>query len=233
MPHLKRFKAPKFWRVPVKKRTWVVKPRAGPHKKFECIPLLVLVRNILNLADTGKDARKIIKAKEILIDGKPKRDPKYPVGLFDVVEIPKLKKCYRVVPVSDGLSLIEIPKKEAKNKIYRINNKTVIRGGLLQLNLHDGKNIIVKKDVYKTGDSVFMDLTSQKILKHIKLEKGSLGIIIGGQNKGEVAKVKEVIETRSREPNKVLCEKKGKGFEAIKDYVFVVGKKKPVIKVKA
>ncbi|NCN39534.1 MAG: 30S ribosomal protein S4e, partial [Candidatus Aenigmarchaeota archaeon] len=42
-------------------------------------------------------------------------------------------------------------------------------------------------------------------------------------------KIKDIIPTRSREPNKVVCEKDGKEFEAIKDYVFIVGKTKPVI----
>ena len=226
--------------MPKKERTWVVRPRPGPHKKFECIPLLILVRDILKLVDTGKDARKIIKAKEILIDGKPRRDHKYPVGLFDVIEIPKLKKQYRVIPTHVGLDLVEIPKNEAKLKLCRINEKTMVKGRLLQLNLHDGKNIITEKKptkkkakegVYNTGDSVLIEVPTQKMIKHIKMEKGMLVIIVGGQNMGELIKIKEVIKTRSREPNKVICEKKGKEFEAIKDYVFVIGKAKPLIKV--
>jgi small subunit ribosomal protein S4e len=90
---------PRFWRVPKKERTWVVSPRPGPHKKFECIPLLIIVRDILKIVDNAKDAKKIIKSREIFVDGKPRRDHKYPVGLFDVVEIPKLRKQYRVVLV--------------------------------------------------------------------------------------------------------------------------------------
>ena len=226
--------------MPKKRSTWVVRPRPGPHKKFESIPLLILVRDILKLVDTGKDARKIIKAKEILVDGKPRRDQKYPVGLFDVVEIPKLKKQYRIIPTHAGLDLLEIPNNEAKLKLCRINRKTMVKGRSLQLNLHDGKNIITGKkttkkkakgDVYNTGDSVLIEVPSQKMIKHVKMEKGMLAIIVSGQNMGEVIKIKEVIKTRSREPNKVVCEKKGREFEAIKDYVFVIGKAKALIKV--
>lgn len=211
-------------------------PRPGPHKKFESIPLLILVRDVLKLVDTGKDAKKIIKTKEIFIDGKARNDHKYPVGLFDVVEIPKLGKQYRIVPSHKGLDILEISKKEAKLKICRINGKTMIKGKILQLNLHDGKNILIKKekkvkDVYKTGDSLSIEIPSQKITEHIKMEKGSSAVLIGGQNIGEVVKIKDVIETKSREPNKVICGTKEKDFEAIKDYVFVVGKTKPVIKL--
>ena len=234
--HLKRRRAPKFWRVPRKEKTWVVSPRPGPHKKFESIPLLILIRDILKLVDTGKDAKKIIKAKEIFVDGKARNDHKYPVGLFDVVEIPKLGKQYRVVPTHKGLDIVEIQKKEAKLKICRINDKTMIRDGVLQLNLHDGKNILIKKekktkDVYKTGDSLSVEIPRQKIIEHIKMEKGSSAVLIGGQNIGELVKIKDVIKTKSREPNKVICQTKEKEFEAIKDYIFVVGKTKPVIKL--
>jgi len=223
--------------VPRKERTWVVSPRPGPHKKFESIPLLIIVRDILKLADNGSEAKKIIKAKEIMVDGKPRIDHKYPVGLFDVVAIPKLNKQYRVVPTKDGLNLIEISKNESGLKLCRINGKTLVKNGFLQLNLHDGKNIFikekVKKDPYKTGDSLIIEVPGQKIKKHIMMEKGTTGIVIGGQNIGNIVKIKEIIKTRSREPNKVICEMKEKEFEAIKDYVFVVGKTKPEIKVVA
>jgi small subunit ribosomal protein S4e len=231
--HLKPLSAPKFWKVAPKQRPWVVKPRPGPHRKFESIPLLLIVREFLELADTYKEGQSIIKAREIIVDGKARRDHKYPVGLMDVIHIPKIKKSYRIVPFRKGLKLLEIPSKQANLKLCRIKGKTVIRGGKLQLNLHDGRSIVVdtKKDEYKTGDSVLIELPSQKIIEHIKLEKGNLGIITGGQNKGEFIKVKSLKKTRSREPNKVVCELKDREFDAVKDYVFMIGTKKPVIKL--
>lgn len=237
--HLKRIRAPDFWNVPKKDRKWVVRPRPGPHKIFESIPLSILLRNVLNLVDTGTDARKIIKAKEIFVDGRPRRDHKYPVGLMDVVEIPKMKKQYRIVPGKKGLDIIEITKTEAKLKLCRIEEKTLLKKGHLQLNLHDGRNIIIpvkdpkksKGDVYKTGDSVLIELPSQKIINHVKMEKENLAIITKGQNIGKIAKIQKVIIPRSREPNKVVCDKKGEKIETIKDYVFVIGKTKPLIKI--
>jgi len=231
--HLKRLSAPKFWRVPAKKRKWVVSPRPGPHKRFESIPLLIIIRDILKLVDTGSDAKKIIKAKEIFVDGKPRNDHKYPVGLFDVIEIPKLNKQYRVVPSKAGFDLIEITKQESKHKLCRINGKTMVKGKKLQLNLHDGKNILSDKKAFKTGDSVVIQIPDQKIIEHLKMDKDMLSIITGGQNRGTIAKIKEIIIKRTREPNKIICTAKDKEFEAIADYVFVVGKTKPEIKVSA
>lgn len=228
---LKRLRAPKFWKIPKKGTKWTVSPRPGPHKKFEGIPLQLLVRDILKLVETGKEAKTIIRKGKIFIDGKPRKDHAFSVGLMDIVAIPELKKFYRVLPTSKGLSLTEIPEDGSNLKLCRINNKKTISKGKTQLNLHDGKNILVPKDVYKTGDSILLQLPEQKIVDHVKLEKGNLILIFKGKNMGSIGEVKEIIETRTREPNKVICEIEGNKTETIKDYVFVVGKNKPIITV--
>jgi len=234
MSHLKRLLAPKFWKVRPKEKKWVVSPRSGPHKKFVSIPLQIVVRDILGIADGLREAKKIIKAKEILVDGKERKDPKYGVGLMDVIHIPKMKKFYRVVMVPSGLKLIEIPQKEANLKLCRINRKFTIKGGKYQLGLHDGRNILVEnkaKNKYSTGDSLLIEIPSQKIVEHLKMEKGKIGLITGGTNKGKIVKIKAVKETRSREPNKVVCDLEGRELETVKDDTFVVGEEKPVIKI--
>ncbi len=231
--HLKRLRSPKFWQVKKKEKKWIVRPRPGPHKMFESIPLLVLVRDVLKVVDKGKEAKKIIKAREVVVDGKARRDHKYPVGLMDVVSIPKLGKNYRIVPSKRGLEVIEIPKAEANKKICRINDKNVLKGNRIQLNCHDGRNILIKDKGYKTGDSLLIELPSQKIIEHVKLDKGSLVLITKGKNAGMLASVKKISAATAKERTKATCviegEKKGAGVD--KNYVFVVGRVKPLIKV--
>ena len=181
MGKLKRLAAPKFWKIPRKEYKWTVCPRAGPHRKEECLPLQLIVRDMLKLAETGREAKKIIKRGEILVDGRPRKDHAYPVGLMDVVSIPKINKHFRALPSKAGIELVEIPKEEADKKLCKIVNKTSIRGGKTQLNLHDGRNVLVEKDVYKTGDSLLLKLPSQEILDHLKLEKDSLALILKGR----------------------------------------------------
>ena len=231
MAKLKRLLAPDFWKVAKKEMTWVVSPRPGPHKKFECIPLLIIVRNILGFAETGREAKRIIKKGEILVDGKPRKDHAYPVGLFDVVSIPRIGKHYRVVISKKGLKLTEIDEKESGVKICKIKNKTAVKGGKIQLNLHDGKNILVEKkdDKFKTGDSLLVSLPHLKILKHIPLENGSLVVVVKGKNKGKLGKVKEILSGKFNVKPKVIMEADGKEIEVLKEYVYVVGKEKPNI----
>lgn len=231
MAMLKRQLAPKFWKIRKKESRLIVSPRPGPHKKFESIPLLIVLRDLLKLCENSSEAKKIINSGEILVDGKKRKDYGYSVGLMDAISIPKLNKCFRVVPTENGLELIEITKKESEVKICRIKNKKTLRGGKVQLNLNDGRCILLDKDVYKTGDSLLIELPNQKIDKHLSLEKGVLGLIIKGKNSGKLVEIKEPVETRGLEPKKLICEIDKKPIEVLKDYVLVVGEDKPLIKI--
>ena len=85
--HLKRIHAPKSWMLSKVGGIWAMKPSQGPHKLRDCIPLNLILRTKLRLALNGKEAKMIVKAREgnISIDGKVRRDPKYPVGIMDIV----------------------------------------------------------------------------------------------------------------------------------------------------
>lgn len=226
---LKRLLAPEFWKVPKKSSKWIVSPSPGAHKKFESIPLTIVLRDILKIAETKKETKTIVKNKEVLIDNRIIKDEKFSVGLLDTLSIPKIKKYFRIVPSTKGLQFLEIPEKETKLKICRINDKKILKKGKVQLNLHDGNNMLVEKDEYKTGDSILLEVPEKKIVEHLKLENGSLVLISKGKNAGKIGKLKKVIVTRTREPNKVIVELEKKEYEVIKDYTFVVGKNEPVI----
>lgn len=150
---------------------------------------------------------------------------------MDVLSIPNLKKFYRVLASPKGLRLIEISEKDSKLKILKIKNKKLLKGGKTQLNFHDGKNLIVEKEVYKTGDSVLVELPSMRIVESLKLEKGITGMIIKGKNAGKLAEVKNIVISRTLEPNKVVCECENKKLEVTIDHFFVIGKKSPLIEI--
>jgi small subunit ribosomal protein S4e len=85
-------------------------------------------------------------------------------------------------------------------------------------------------DEYKAGDVVVLKVPQQEITEHIKLENGTLGLITGGKHIGELGAIKEINITKSSMPNTVLMEtENGKSFQTLQDYVFVLGKDKPMI----
>ena len=228
---LKRLLAPKFWRIARKHFTWAISPIPGPHRKFECIPLGVILRDILKLAETRKEAKKIVKRGEILVDQRVRKEIGFPVGVFDTISIPRIKKHYRVVPFSNGLKLVEIDENESKVKVCKIVNKSKVKKGKIQLHLNDGRNILLEENGFKTGDSLLIELPSQKILKHIKLEKGNLAMVVKGSNIGKIVRIKEIIPGKFKQPSKVICEHEGKTIEILKEHLVVIGEKEPLIKV--
>ncbi|MDI6887525.1 MAG: 30S ribosomal protein S4e [Candidatus Thermoplasmatota archaeon] len=224
--HLKRLAAPKTWKISRKGKVWVVKPRCSPHPIQRSYPLLLIIRDFLHYGDTAKDCKRIVARGEILVDCKEAKDHKRAVGLMDVLSIPKLQEQYRVVVDSKGkLALVRIAHEESNWKLVRIENKTTIKGGKTQLNLHDSRNIILDKNAYKTGDTLKIELPSQKILDCYKLENENLALIIGGKHSGKIAKIVSYETTKSPQPNIVHLE----NFSTTKDYVFVIGRDKPEI----
>jgi small subunit ribosomal protein S4e len=228
--HLKRFKAPKHWPIHPKENKWTTKPNAGPHAIEGSLPLLLIVRDILGVADNAREAKRIINNGEILVDGRARKDYKFPVGFMDVIEIPKSEKVYRVLPDEKGrLTLQSIAAENKDFKLCKITDKTTLRGGKTQLNLHDGRNHIVDNG-YKVGDVIILKVPEQEITESIDFAKGNIGLITGGKHTGEIGRIKEINITKSSMPNTVEMETEDKNtFLTLKDYVFVIGKEEPAI----
>ena len=235
--HLKRFVASEHIRVPKKIRTFAIAPRAGKHRKDECIPLRHIIRDMLGYALSYKEARKAARKGMFLIDGRTCRDIKTPVGLMDVVQVAATGEKYRVVYDSRGLlNLIKVDAEEAKRKMGKVRFKRLAKGGKIQLTLHDGRNFFLdyeEGNKYKVGDTVVFEIEGQKIQEHLPLKEHMLVMIIGGRWRGKIAKVKEIIDIRGLEPNRIVLEgEDGVEIRTLKDYVFVIGKDKPVLKVR-
>ncbi|TFF88636.1 MAG: 30S ribosomal protein S4e, partial [Promethearchaeota archaeon] len=140
----KRLAAPKYWPINRKEAKFTVASLPGPHSTQDSIPLMIIIRDILKLCKTRKEANYIITEGNIKIDGKIKRNPYYYLGLMDILEIIPLKKYFRLLPVPlHGLTVKEIDEDEKDFKLCRIENKTILKKGAIQLNLHDGRNIVI------------------------------------------------------------------------------------------
>jgi small subunit ribosomal protein S4e len=227
--HLKRLAAPRTIQIHRKEHTWTVKSLAGPHPLNQSIPLALVIREYLGLCDTYREAKRVIAQGDILVDNIPRKSHKFPVGLMDVISIPKLKSHYRVLFNRKGrLTLVQTSEKDAEWKLLRIQNKSIIKGGKIQLNLHDGKNLIVPKDDYKTGDVLKFSIGKKKISDIYKFEKGNVSLVIGGSHIGEIANIEDIQIVQSSKPN-LASLKSDKEFQTLAKYIFPIGKSKPII----
>jgi len=225
--HLKRLFAPKTWKIKRKGIVYISKPSAGPHARDLCMPLNVILRDILKIATTTREVKYLLFNRQVMVDGVKKKDYRFPVGLFDVLSLPEVKQQYRITLADDGmLHAMPIKDKEASIKLCKIIGKTAVKGKV-QLNLNDGRNMIVEKDSYKVGDGIVITIGEKcQIKDHIKLDKGALIFLMGGKHKGHIGTVEDIADKRI-----IYRTKDGNVSESLKHYAFPVGKEKPLIAI--
>ncbi len=232
--HLKRFSAPKYWRLQTKGAAFASKPSPGPHSGELCIPLVGIVRDFLAYARDRREAKKILQEGQILVDQVVRKEHKYPAGLMDVISIKKTGEHFRLVPDPKGLRMQPIPGSEANMKLVRIVRKSWPSGGGLQLNLHDGSNMMLpatESAKYSVGDVLVVSLPDRKIKDHMKIEPGNVAFVCGGKNAGRVGIIKGVMKGQPMQPTMVALSVEGGEFQTPEDFVFVIGVGKPKIKV--
>lgn len=221
--HLKLIAAPKTWFVRRKTKVFTLRPSPGTHSLEFGMPLGLLLRDELKLASTMGEARKIVNSKEVLVDGVARTDHRFMVGLFDVLSLPKLKTQYRMLLDKKGrLSLTEIAAKEASIKLAKVVGKTVMKGGKIQFNLHDGRNVISDAKA-QVGDTFVVSLPGVKVAKILPAKKGARVFLIKGKHAGDVGVLKE---TKGVEATYTMD---GADVDTAKDYLFVVGDKESEI----
>jgi small subunit ribosomal protein S4e len=193
---------------------------------------------MLKFVDNHREAKKLIGLGHFKIDGRIVRDRGFPVGLMDVLSIEKINKHYRILPDSHhGLILHEITEEESTYKLCRIDNKTSVKGGHLQLNLHDGRNILIrvkdprnpKEDKYKRMDVLKISLPDQEIMKVLKFKDKNLALIMSGKNIGQVGKIVNILKRFGPKASTVSIEHNGDHTETLYDYTFIIGEEQSEI----
>ncbi len=173
--HIKRQETTIKLPIPRKGTKYVA--RALSHIK-NSVPVVIAVRDMLKLAQTSAEVKRMIHQKLLKINGKLVKDSNESIKLFNLLEADKV---YVLSLLPTGKYVFE----EAKDKIVRlckILNKTMVKKGNIQFNLHDGSNIISDSQ-FSIGDSIYLDL-SGKIKKHLPIEKGRASIVIKGKYLG-------------------------------------------------
>lgn len=230
---MKRLAAPRSWDIPRKSNRFVFKPMPGPHQISASYPLGVVVRDLMSMADLSKELKYIMKNGRVLVDGRERRTSRFPVGLFNVVSVPVEGVDYRLVPSPKGLVLAKVGAEEARTKLCSVRTKSKVKGGHIQYGFHDGRSIVDDGLDLSPGDSVLLEVPSQKVLGKAKLAKGSLGLVLTGERAGQLGTIADVKKgTISREKMVRLTLPSGEA-EVPSRLVFPVGTTSPMITVGA
>jgi len=221
--HSKRLTVPNA--VPVigrKSIRWMLTPRPGPHPKERALTLGSLLRDVLKFGVDAREVKKAIKAGAIKVDGKISRDERRPVGLMDLIEIPKVGKTWRMQIGADGkLAAKEISADAARSKLVKVVGKHTIKSGKTQVALHDGRTLLADNAV-KVGSTLCVSVPALKIEKSLPLESGVHCLITSGKHAGEIATLEKIIERVGSMDSEASLKSGNESFITVTKYLFVV-----------
>lgn len=195
--HIKKTQMPKTWPIPRKgkRKRFIAVPS---HATGKCISLLFLLRDVLKIAKTRKEARYMTLNGMVEVNNKVRKDVNFPVQVFDTINLKKANLNYRLEIVNKKFSLVGISAKDAGSKVVKIIGKKILGIKKVQMNLDDGENLLTKEK-FSVGDSVVLNTKENKIEKILPLKEGAKIEIIMGKHageKGELGGFKELIRGR-------------------------------------
>lgn len=216
--------APKHWMLDKLGGIWAPRPSTGPHKLRECLPLIILLRNRLKYALTGKEVKYILMQRLVKVDAKARTDSKYPSGFMDVISLEKTNEFFRLLyDVRGRFTIHRISAEESKYKLGRVKKLEMGANGVPYVVTHDGRTMRYPDPLVKVNDSVKIDVETGKMTDFIKFETGNLAMISGGKNTGRVG----VIVSREKHQGSFdivhLKDSAGHVFATRLGNVFVIG----------
>lgn len=231
--HLMRLNSPNTWAVERKENQFIARPITTGQKTKYCLPLIIVLRDMLKVGKTAKEIKYILNNNDLLINGEKRKEIKYPVGIFDVIDIKSLKESYRLMLNKRGkLILVKVSGNEANLVLLKISKKTAIKGGKLQLSFTNGTTMLSNKISDKAGDNqlkvndvVVYDFVNHKAIDVLKLEKGNTIYLTGGQHVGSVVKIEGVKDNQI-----IFKTTTNETFVTLLDYAFLIGRESPLIK---
>ena len=222
MGHVKRLSAPKSWRLGRKAQTFTIKPSSGPQKYEHALSITVILRDMLKEVKTARECKKILAEEKITVNGKPRKDYRFPVGIFDILTI--INEHYIMLYDTTGhLYPQKVSKEEADHKVVKIIGKTMLPGKKIQINLFDGRNLLVDKGEYTVGDTLVLS-ADNKVKKHLKFEKGATIYLIGGKHKGTIGTLEEIKPMDGIQPNRIIFKTKEGKIETLQKYAYIIEK---------
>lgn len=178
---------PRSWPLPRKgkKERYLAVPS---HAKNKGISILFILRDLLGIVKTRKEARLMTLHGDVKVNNKTRHNENFPVQVFDTVNLEKAKKNYRLEIVNRKFALKEVSSKEAETKVVKISGKKVIAKNCVQMNLDDGQNIITKEK-FSVGDSAIINTKENKLQEVLALKEGANIEIVAGKHAGERGKL--------------------------------------------
>mmetsp|Transcript_22227 Transcript_22227/g.66728 ORF Transcript_22227/g.66728 Transcript_22227/m.66728 type:complete len:262 (-) Transcript_22227:57-842(-) len=223
--HLKRVNAPKHWMLGKLDGSFAPRPSTGPHKLRECLPLILILRNRLKYAITGKEAQQICMSKHVKVDGKVRTDPCFPAGFMDIVSMEASGDQFRLLYDTKGRYVLHRVSDEEKGyKLCRVQAVYVTAKKIPVLTTHDGRTVRYPDPVVKVHDVIKLDLETGKMVGHVEFGIGKTCMITKGRNTGRVGTITAIEKHPGSFDIVTIKDASNHSFATRLGNVFVIGK---------
>jgi small subunit ribosomal protein S4e len=203
--HKKISEMPKEWPIPRKGKKYIA---LASHHDKKGIPIVFALRDMLKVATTRREVRKICLEGNVKINGTVRKDIAFPILPRDILSLEKIGKRYILKQNRKKLGFEEA--KIGNIKVSKVVDKMLLKKGKLMASLDDGSNLIVTEKI-SCGDSILFDFEKKKIIKVIPLKKGSHVEVIMGRHLGE----KGAVESLGKEGDEIVFEIKLEGGKKV------------------
>ncbi len=177
--HLIRSETSRKLPIPRKGTIYVAKPKSYV---YEGVSVIVAVRDILHIARTAREVNQMVHEKMLKLNGRTVRHAHESIKLLNILEAGKK---YVLTLLPTGRFSFEETK--ATSRIAKVVGKKILRGKVMQINLHDGTNVLSKEKIV-VGDSLELDFENT-VKKILPLEKGKEAFIESGRSIGLTGKI--------------------------------------------
>jgi len=129
----------------------------------------------------------------IKVDGKVRKDPRYPLGQMDVVSIDKTNQHFRILLDTKGRFIPhKIDQKESAFKLAKVVKKYIGKQKIPYIVTHDGRTIRFPHPDIQLHDSVKVNLAKGEVESVVKFQNGCMVLLTGGNNIGRIGILENV-----------------------------------------
>ncbi len=220
--HMKALNTPLYFGVERKGNVYVTKQSPGRFKLSMSIPLLLALDRIETGARNHSELREVIKGGSVKVNYKTVTDPRYPVGLNDIIELAGSGKVYRAGISKVAKFIMDELEGAPKSRMQKVVGKFKAKGNKPMIRLYDG-TVISYGDNVNVNDTVEVD-ERNKVLKVTKISVDSKCFVYAGVHVGTTGTIKALVPgTSNREASAKIDDGNGNSFSTLLKNIMVIG----------
>ena len=158
------------------------------------------------------------------MDGRIRKDPNFPLGFMDVINIEKTGDRFRLLlDVKGRFAVHRIEEKESSSKLLKVKRKGVGHNKVPYIVTHDGRTIRYPHPDVKVNDTVRFNFETNELKEHHKFTHGNIVMITGGHNIGRVGTITHTDKHPGSFEIVHVRDERGETFATRITNVFVIG----------